>query len=149
MTHELKQVSSPEDWAAMHAIRRAVLFAPGRHPGIEYDEAHPHDLAANHIKFLLLLDGAPIGVVRLDLMGQVATVRLVAIVADRQRQGHGAVMEQLVTGFAWRLGVTTLRVNSAPDAVGFYEKRGWQREIWDPAELAGIAVNCVQMVKPL
>ncbi len=133
----------------MHRIRRQVLFAPGRHPGVEYDEEHPHDAASNHIKFLLMLDGEPIGTTRLDLRGERAIVRLVAILADRQRQGHGSAMEGAVVRHAHRLGITTLMVNSAADAVGFYEKRGWQREIWDPEELRSIAVGCVQMMKYL
>lgn len=149
MTHELKRVVSREDWAVVHAIRKAVLFAPGRHPGAVYNDAHPADAAANRVPFLLLYEGEPIGVVRLDLDAGMGTVRLVAVVADRQGQGHGAVMEQLVANHALRLGITTLRVNSAPDAVGFYEKRGWQREIWDAAEMTGIASKCVQMVKHL
>ena len=40
-----------------------------------------------------------------------------------------------------------MRVNAAPDAVGFYEKTGWHEESWDPEELVGIASNCIQMVK--
>lgn len=149
VTYQLKRVESPEDWAAMHRIRREVLFAPGRHPGVEYDDNHPHDAASNHIKFLLLLDGEPIGTTRLDLRGEHAVFRLVAILAGRQRRGHGSALEAAVTRHAFRLGVRTLMVNSAPDAVGFYEKCGWQREIWDREELQGIARGCVQMMKYL
>lgn len=149
MGAELKRVVTAEDWMAMHRLRLDVLFPPERHPGFVYDDAHPDDAAANHLKFLLLLDGQPIGTARLDLKGERAAVRLVAIAADRQRQGHGSVLEGLLTRHAYRLGITTLLVNSAPDAVGFYEKRGWQHEVWDPGELAGIASGCVQMVKYL
>jgi hypothetical protein len=42
-----------------------------------------------------------------------------------------------------------LKVNAVPTAVGFYEKTGWLRQIWGPAELAGIAADCVQMVKTI
>jgi GNAT superfamily N-acetyltransferase len=149
VTYQLKRVESLEDWAAMHRIRREVLFAPERHPGFVYNEDHPDDAASNHIKFLLLLDGEPIGTSRLDLKGERAAVRLVGIVADRQRQGHGSVMEQALINHAYKLGITTLMVNSAADAVGFYAKRGWQREVWDAEELRGIAAGCVQMMKYL
>lgn len=149
MGHELKRVETAAEWAAMHRIRRDVLFAPERHPGVVYNDAHPDDVAANHIKFLLLLDGEPIGTTRLDPKGERAAVRLVAIVPDRQRQGHGSVMEQGLANHAVKLGITTLMLNSAPDAVGFYEKRGWQREVWDPEELSGMRSDCVQMVKYL
>jgi GNAT superfamily N-acetyltransferase len=150
MPYELRRVETPDEWAALHRIRREVLFAPGRRPpGFVYDYAHPDDAASNHIKFLLMLDSVPIGTTRLDLRGQRAVVRLVAIVADRQRQGHGSVMEQGLANHAYKLGITTLMVNSAPDAVGFYEKRGWRQEVWDAAELQGVARNCVQMIKYL
>jgi N-acetylglutamate synthase-like GNAT family acetyltransferase len=149
MGYELRRVETPDDWAALHRIRREVLFARERHPGFAYNDAHPDDAAANHIKFLLLLDGVAIGTTRLDLRGERAVVRLVAIATDQQRQGHGSVMEQALENHAYKLGITTLMVNSAPDAVGFYEKRGWQREVWDTEELQGIASNCVQMMKHL
>lgn len=148
MTYELKRVMSPEDLAAMHRLRRDVLFAARGRAHI-YDDEHPDDAVLNHIKFLLVVDGEPVGTTRLDLKGERAAVRLVAIAADRQRRGHGRAMEDLVTRHAYKLGITTLLVNSAPDAVGFYEKCGWQRGVWDAAELAGIASDCVQMVKPL
>lgn len=149
MTHELKQVTTPEDWAAMHAIRRAVLFTQERHPGIVYDENHPHDHAADHVPYLLLFEGQPIGCVRLDFEGEFATVRLVGIVEQLQRQGHGAALEQLVSDLARGLGARKLGLNSAPSAIGFYEKCGWTRETWDASELIGMASDCVQMVKPL
>jgi hypothetical protein len=40
-------------------------------------------------------------------------------------------------------------VNSAPEAVGYYEKMGWERFVWDSSELVGLAADCVQMVKRL
>ena len=49
----------------------------------------------------------------------------------------------------FELGLRELRVNAAPDAVGFYEGCGWQRNSWAPDELTGIAADCVQMTKPL
>jgi hypothetical protein len=58
-------------------------------------------------------------------------------------------MEQGLANHAYKLGITMLMLNSAPDAVGFYEKRGWQREVWDPEELSGMRSDCVQMVKYL
>lgn len=149
MGYELKPVASREDWQHLHAIRRAVLFAPGRHPGVEYDDNHPDDRRHNHIPYLFELDGEPIGVVRLDRLFEFGTVRLVAIVAERQRQGHGRVMEALVADAARRHAIRLLRVNAAPDAVGFYLKTGWRKDVWDINELRGIAQGCVQMVKDI
>lgn len=148
--YELRPVATTEEWASLHAIRSATLFAPGRHPGVVYDENHPDDRAAGHTPYLLLLDGAPIGVVRLDLHPDAsAVVRLVAIVPARQRQGHGRELDRLVAEVARQASVRELKVNAAPDAVGFYRKTGWQVELWDASELIGLASDCVQMSKPL
>ena len=45
--------------------------------------------------------------------------------------------------------IDTLYVSSAPDAVGFYERIGFQPFLFDPSDLTGIAAGCVQMRKPL
>ncbi|TKT74892.1 GNAT family N-acetyltransferase [Aquamicrobium sp. LC103] len=148
MPHELRPVSSPEDWKRLHAIRRAVLFAPDRH-AVDYDENHPDDRAEGNIPFLLLLDGRAIGVVRIDFRGATAVVRLVAIAEAEQRKGHGRTLDALVAAEARRRGVSSLRVNAAPDAVGYYEKAGWLPASWDRSELVGIAKDCVQMTKAL
>ena len=42
-----------------------------------------------------------------------------------------------------------LFVNAAPDAIGYYEKLGWQRFSWDETELSGIAAGAIQMTKSL
>jgi GNAT superfamily N-acetyltransferase len=146
--HELKRVETAEDWRQLHAIRRAVLFPSGRHK-FEYNENHPDDRVEGNVPYLLLLDGAPIGVVRLDKRGSLGMVRLVAIRSERQREGHGRIMSDLIDAEALRLGIIELRVNAAADAVGYYEKTGWTRGSWDPTELTGVAASCVQMTKAL
>lgn len=149
MTLELRAVQTDDEWAALHDIRRRVLFAPGRHTDVEYDENHPDDRAQNNVPHILMLDATPIGVARLDLKGDHAIVRLVAITPEQQRNGYGELMNKMLTEKARELGTRQLRVNAAPDAVGFYEKTGWRKESWNPDELTGIASNCVQMVKDI
>jgi GNAT superfamily N-acetyltransferase len=100
-----------------------------------------------NVPYLLMLDGAPIGITRLDRRGTTGVVRLVAIVRDRQGQGHGRVLSDLVEIEARRFGITRLQVNAHPDAVGYYERTGWKREEWDRSEMVGLAVHAVQMVK--
>ena len=132
----------------MHDIRRAELFAPGRHGDeIVYDESHPDDREPGNVPYVLLLDGVPIGVTRLDRRGTVGVVRLVAIIRGKQGHGHGRVLSERVDAEARRFGITRLQVNAHPDAVGYYERTGWHREEWDPAEMVGLAADCVQMVK--
>lgn len=132
----------------MHDIRRAELFRPERHgDDIVYDENHPADRDPANVPYVLVLDGAPIGVTRLDRRGAVGVVRLVAVIASEQGKGHGRVLSDLIEAEARRFGITRLHVNAHPSAIGYYEKTGWHREEWDPSEMVGLAADCVQMVK--
>ncbi|MDC9825979.1 GNAT family N-acetyltransferase [Devosia sp. ZB163] len=149
MAYELRELATPEDWEGMHRIRLQVLFTPERHPNLVYNRAHPHDTDPAHFKFLLVLDGEPIGTTRLDPRGEGGIVRLVGIVPHLQRRGHGSALERLVIEFARARGMTRLWLNAAKEAVGFYEKLGWTPLVWDEEELATFAANCVQMTKPL
>ena len=148
MAHHLKRVERPDEWSAMHAIRRAVLFAPDRH-AIPYDENHPDDRADGNTPFLLFENDVPVGVARLDARGDIGIVRLVAIVARRQRTGLGRAMDAALVAEARRRGIRLLRVNAAADAVGFYAKTGWRKADWNPAELTGLARDAVQMEKSI
>ncbi len=76
-------------------------------------------------------------------------MRLVAVDERFQRQGHGRVLAAMVEDYARNLGIRTLFVNAAPEAIVFYEKLGWERFSWDSNELVGIAADCVQMKKIL
>lgn len=148
MSHELRAVATSADLAAMHDIRRATLFTPDR--GVAYDEHHPHDLNPANQCFLLMFDGRPIGVVRLDPRGADAmVVRLVGILPDLQRRGHGRALGRLVETEARRRGARRLMLNARDTAVGFYEKTGWSAEVWDASELAGGAAHCLQMTKAI
>ena len=148
MRHELVEVRSPDEWKAYHFLRRTVLWeAKGR---LNYNENHPDEhLKGNH-PLLLKLDGLSIGTARLDEVDRCSgVVRLVSIAPDVQRSGHGRALSMLTEDYARRLGITTLLVNAAPDAVGFYEKMGWKKDIWDESELRGLAADCIQMTKIL
>jgi GNAT superfamily N-acetyltransferase len=144
MRYHLKIVDRPDQWRAMHDIRRAVLFAPER-LAVAYDEDHPDDRMEGNTPFLFCENDEPVGVVRLDAHGEIGIVRLVAIVADRQRAGLGRAMDALLVAEARRRGISILRVNAAADAVGFYEKTCWRKQAWNPAELTGMARDAVQM----
>jgi GNAT superfamily N-acetyltransferase len=149
MNYELVPLATKDDWQAMHRLRRAVLFTPERHPGINYSEDHPDDRKPGNRPFVLRYAGDAIGTFRLDRRGNDGIVRLVAIHEDSQRRGHGRAMMDLMESEARRSGMTGLLVNSAPDAVGFYRRLGWTEEVWDAVELAGLSVAAIQMVKPL
>ncbi|WP_055049468.1 GNAT family N-acetyltransferase [Devosia sp. A16] len=149
MTYQLRELASPDDWEAMHRIRLETLFTQERHPGLVYDRAHPDDTEPAHRKFLLMLDGVPIGTTRLDPRDEGGILRLVAIVPGLQRQGHGSVLEALLIDYARARGMKRLWLNAAPEAVGFYEKLGWTPQVWDEEEFVSFARDCVQMTKPI
>ena len=148
MGYELVEVTRESDWRDYHTIRREVLWeARGR---TSYNDRNRDEyLPANH-PLLLRFHGRAIGTTRLDDFGNgTGAVRLVAIVGDLQRRGHGRKLGELVEDYARSLGMTTLFVNAAPEAVGYYEKLGWHRFIWDETEALGIASDATQMTKNL
>lgn len=149
MAYELIEVSQPEDWAAYHDIRRRELFeARGRH-GI-YNPNYPDEYSPEKHHYLLKHDGRPVGTTRLDIRGDGSAVfRLVAIAAQEQGKGHGRVLSQMAQQRAEGFGASTLVVNAARTAVGYYEKTGWHTYEWDPSELVDLAADCIQMRKLL
>jgi len=149
VTYTLEPPATDADWQAFHDIRDDVLFK-GRHRTVAYDRNHPDDSDPANEPLLLKQGGRPTGVVRLDDLGnRTGVVRLVAVVKDIQGSGHGRAMAALWDERARAKGFRTLYVNSAPEAVGYYEKMGWERFVWDEDELTRIASNCIQMRKAL
>lgn len=147
--HTLVRVARDDDWRSYHDIRRRVLFEAKGRVGV-YQENHPDELKPGNQPLLLKFNDAAIGTTRFDRIGDdQGVVRLVAIILELQRKGHGRALSNLTEAFAIETGVSTLLVNSAPDAVGYYEKMGWSPFVWDPSELQGIASDAVQMRKEL
>ena len=136
------------DWQAFHDIREAVLFLARGRVGV-YDRDHPDDRDPRNEPLLCKLDGRPIGTVRLDDRGGSGVIRLVAIVPELQGMGYGRAMARLCDARARERGMATLYVNAAPEALGYYEALGWERFVWDAAELCGIAAECIQMRRRL
>jgi len=148
MDYELVEVAGDNEWRDYHAIRREVLWEARGRTG--YNDKHSDDYVSANRPLLLKLDGRAIGTTRLDDLGNgTGAVRLVAISADLQRRGHGQKLAELVEAYARNRGMARLFVNAAPEAVGYYEKLGWQRFSWDETELSGIASGAVQMTKNL
>jgi N-acetylglutamate synthase-like GNAT family acetyltransferase len=148
MSYELIDVTTESDWREYHSLRRRVLWEQRGLTG--YDETHADEYKTAHHPLLLKLFGRGIGTARLDDFGnKTGAVRLVAIERDLQRQGHGRVLSDYIENYARGLGIKTLYVNAAPEAIGYYEKLGWKACVWDETELVGIASACRQMSKPL
>jgi len=149
VAYSLETPASPDDWQAFHDIREAELFR-ARHREVAYDRNHPDDFTSENRPLLFKQDGQPIGVMRLDDLGDgTGAVRLVAITCKEQGRGLGRTMAGMCDAIAREARLHTLYVNAAPEALGFYEKIGWERFVWDPTELVSIAADCVQMRKRL
>ena len=118
---------SPAEWRAYHDIRRIVLFE-GRGLVDVYDETHPDDRNPLNHALLLLADGMPAGVVRVDFLApsDAAAFRRVAIVERSQRLGYGRVMMREAEAFARAHGRVVLTARVARDAIGFWERIGYR-----------------------
>jgi GNAT superfamily N-acetyltransferase len=85
-----------------------------------------------------------IGVVRVEVNEAMAWLRRVAIREDFQRLGHGRVLLRLAEDFAKTQGCDEVRANASVEAVGFYERCGYARDLSEPAP-----ANSVRMRKSL
>ncbi len=146
--YELIPVLTEQDWKAYHAIRRKVLWENrGRS---NYNDQHEDEYLPHNHPLLFKLNGLPIGTTRLDnFQDGSGAVRRVAILDDFQRKGHGRRMAEMVENYAKNLGIKTLYVRAAPDALVYYKKMGWEYFVWEQSELTGIAEDNGQMRKLL
>src|SRR6185503_17795256 len=140
--HELRTPQSDEEWRVFHAFRRKVLFE-NRGKAEAYIENHPDDSKPGNHPLVLLYRGEVIGVLRIDIDGTVAWLRRVAIRDDLQRAGHGRVLLRLAEGFAKSKGCKQMRSNAAVEAVGFYERCGYVRDVSGPAPANSLRIRKV------
>lgn len=125
MADEFRPPATDDEWRAYHDIRRHVLFER-RGRGALYDPNRPDEhLATNH-PHIFLHDREPVGVIRVDIAGDTAIFRLVAIREPLQRRGYGRRMLESAEGFALAEGAVRVESHVAVDAVGFYERCGFR-----------------------
>ena len=122
-------------WRAYHDIRRRILFEGRGRPGV-YDSNHPDDRQPNNYPKLLLHAARYVGVVRIDIKGDVAYLRRVAIDEPCQRQGFGRILLGLAEAFAREHGATRVESAVAVDATPFYAKCGYRLVAAEEAEAA-------------
>ena len=65
--------------------------------------------------------------IRVDIDGEVATFRRVAVRDDMQRRGHGRSMLIGAEQFARHLGCLRIESHADAGAIGFYERCGFRR----------------------
>lgn len=149
MSHTLSPPATEDDWRAFHGIREAVLWTARGKSGYDRHHVDDYDVPANQ-PLLLKHDGTPIGTLRLDDRGDgTGVLRLVAVVSTEQSRGHGRALLDLAAERARGQGLRTLFINAAPEALGFYQKTGWERFAWSEGEARGIARDCIQMRKAI
>ncbi len=124
MSYVLKSVVDPTDWESWHTIREQVLWEARGEFGT-YDRSHPTLASPNHYPFLLLHDSDTIGAIAIEILGNEAWLRRVAIREDAQNNGHGRTMMHRALDFARGKGCTRASSNVHIDAVGFYRKLGF------------------------
>jgi GNAT superfamily N-acetyltransferase len=128
ISYRLSAPSSDAEWQTYHAIRRKVLFENRGIFGV-YEERHPDEFAEGNHPMLLIYEGEFIGVIRVDIDGQIAIFRRVAIREDVQYRGHGKVMLSLAEEFARGKGCNLVKSYVNPEAVGFYERCGFSYDV--------------------
>ena len=123
--YELRAVQSEADWSTYHRIRRTVLFEARGQFGV-YNENNPDNRKEGNYPLLLAFQGDVVGVVRLDCdSGDVGIIRQLAIDGPAQGVGHGRVLLELLVARGIALGFRALEVNSDKQAVGFYQRFGF------------------------
>ena len=127
-SYRLSAPSSDAEWRTYHAIRRKVLFENRGIFGV-YDECRPDEFAEGNHPMLLTYEGELIGVIRVDIDGQIAIFRRVAIREDVQHRGHGKIMLSLAEDFARGKGCSFVKSYVNPAAVGFYERCGFSSDV--------------------
>jgi len=120
----LRPPQNDDEWAAYHAIRRAVLFENRGQIGV-YVENHPDESKPNNYPLVLVHSGVIIGVIRVDIDQRVAWFRRVAIRHDMQSSGHGRWLLRLAEAFAREKDCVEIRSNVDRDAIGFYVRCGY------------------------
>ena len=137
--YELRAPRNEREWLALHAIRRKVLFE-NRGKFDTYIENHPDDFKTGHHPLILVHQEVVVGVIRVEVCEMVAWFRRIAIQENLQRLGHGRVLLRLAEDFAKSEGCTEVRSNAAVEAVGFYERCGYTRDLSAPAPVNSVPV---------
>ena len=123
----LKSPETDAEWNAYHRIREEVLWEARGRFGV-YDPNHPDEYGDGKYPKILVVDGEPVGVVRIDLEeeSKEAIFRRVAIVEDEQRKGLGTALMTLSEEFATGEGYCNFAANVSEDAIGFYNRIGYR-----------------------
>jgi predicted GNAT family N-acyltransferase len=148
--YHLLNAKLPSQRDACHAIRKAEIFDKRPNKG-SYNSSHPDDRNPDkHLMVLINNNDTVVGTCRLDHVSGKPDIiiRLVAITRKWQGRGLGRRMMEEAFLIAEAHGKSLMHVNAAADAVGFYERLGFDRNDWNPSDNGRSATN-IQMTKTI
>lgn len=131
--------------AACHALRNAVFV---QEQGVSAsDEIDTLDAGAVHLLATTNEGGTPVGTARLLLKGEIGKIGRVCVLPAQRGTGLGAALIRAsLDHLATLPGITTAKLGSQTQALGFYERLGFTA-VGDIYDDAGIPHQ--DMTKPL
>ncbi len=145
--YELIEATTPEEQAFVHTLRDEELF---KRRNVTYNPDHPANFASNRHTFILKYNDLLIATASLDILkNETGVLRLVAVLREEQRKGHGKILEELFENMAKSKGIKKLFVNASKTALGFYEKQGFQYEAWIDPGMTDPGDHYLQMSKSI
>ncbi len=119
---EIREPTSPSEWASYYALRYRVLREPWNQPlGSERDEK---EFDQSH--FAAFDNNVIVGVGRLDYIDpSIRQIRFMAVEPSCQCKGVGSNLMILMESEAWNSGATEIILHARENVLGFYEKLGY------------------------
>jgi ribosomal protein S18 acetylase RimI-like enzyme len=143
---DLRLPRNETELTALHDLREEVLFK--RRGRDDYDRNNPGDTAPGNYFMGFWRDDALLGTLRIDFLDETrAALRRVAIRPDRQRQGIGREMLRQAEVFIQQRQRTVAVSNVAADAVEFYARLGYSKNLWHKSGEASTDMSVVPMLK--
>lgn len=140
MPDELRTPTSEEELSVLHEILVDVLWIARGHDPSTYRPDLIVDGDPHHHPFVFYADGEPVGGFRLDIDGDVAWMRRVAVRESEQGRGIGRRMVDHASDFARSHACRVLRSSVDRRAIGFYEKVGF-RSLYPVGEEGGMLME--------
>jgi isoleucyl-tRNA synthetase len=137
---ELREVKTTKDWETYHELVKTELFERLL-PSLVYDKNYPDGINPKTVSKILFLKDEPIGVLSYgpadayNSLKEYAPkdslfLRFIAIKKEFQGRGFGHSAIKDFKSFGYENNFENLILNSAPGAVGFYEKHGFEKDFW-------------------
>jgi N-acetylglutamate synthase-like GNAT family acetyltransferase len=115
--------STDEDWSEYYNLRWQLLRAPlGQEKGSEKDE---FEASAYHV-LVKNENNSVIGVGRIHIVDDgMAQVRFIAVVEQWRGRKVGSIILSTLEKYAWKAGVSLIRLNAREDTLRFYQFHGY------------------------